>query len=108
MPARATITPVELAVRLGGQPPPAILDVRTSSEFAAGHVPGAVNVPFTEIGARRSEIPAGPDDELIVYCGHGPRAWIAGGRLGRRGYRRLVYLRGHWAAWRRAGLPVEV
>jgi rhodanese-related sulfurtransferase len=108
MAARAVITPVELAARLERGPRPAILDVRTSSEFAAGHVPGAVNVPFTEIGARLSEIPAGPEDELVVYCGHGPRAWIAGGRLGRRGFRRLVYLGGHWAAWRRAGLPEEV
>lgn len=108
MSARATITPAGLAARLEQRPRPAILDVRTASEYSAGHVPGAVNVPFTEIGARLSEIPAGPDDELIVYCGHGPRAWMAGARLGRRGFRRLVYLGGHWAAWRRAGLPVEV
>ena len=84
-----------------------ILDVRTAREYDAGHVPGAVNIPFTEIGARADELPRDRGQEIIVYCGHGPRAWVAASRLRGLGYRRLVYLRGHWAAWRRAGLPVE-
>ena len=102
-----SILPTELAVRLARGEAVVIVDVRTAREYIGGHVPGAVNVPFTEIGARVSEITARCGDEIVVYCGHGPRAWIAGAWLRRRGFRRILYLRGHWAGWRRARLPVE-
>ena len=45
-----------------------------------------------------------PDETLVVYCGHGPRAWIAARALRRRGFADVRYLKGHMAAWRRAGL----
>ena len=79
-----------------------VLDVRTGSEFEAGHIEGAINIPFAEIGTRASEIPSKGRNELVVYCGHGPRAWIAAARLRRLGFRKIVYLRGHWAAWNKS------
>jgi hydroxyacylglutathione hydrolase len=86
---------------------PVILDVRTPAEFAAGHVPGARNLPFTDILA--GAVPDGvePAEPVVIYCGHGPRAWMAGLALRWRGYQNLTYLRGHMAAWRRAGLREE-
>lgn len=84
---------------------PVILDVRSGSEYAQGHVPGALNIPFWRIPA--ADIPASLDDPLVVYCGHGPRAWIARGLLRRRGFRRVASLAGHMGNWRRAGLPEE-
>lgn len=86
---------------------PRILDVRSRAEFDAGHVPGAVNIPFAQVRNRAVTIPAGAADPVVVYCGHGPRAWIAGASLRRRGYTNVTYLRGHWSAWSRAGLPEE-
>ena len=103
----ASITPAELLARIDRQERLAIIDVRTAAEFARGHVPGAVNIPFQQVGARTAALRAPAADEVIVYCGHGPRAWIAGAALRRAGFRRIVYLRGHWAAWRRAGGRVE-
>ena len=97
----ASVTPVELARRLDQPDPPVVLDVRTRSEFAAGHVPRAVNIPFTEIGTRVGEIPSKGRDEVVVYCGHGPRAWIAALRLRRLGFQHVVLLRGHWEGWRK-------
>jgi hydroxyacylglutathione hydrolase len=44
---------------------------------------------------------------MTVYCGHGPRAWIAKGLLRLRGFRRVSLLAGHMRAWRRAGRPLE-
>jgi rhodanese-related sulfurtransferase len=79
-----------------------VLDVRTRAEFDDDHVPDAINIPFTEIGTRAGEIPSKGRDELVVYCGHGPRAWIAVMRLRRLGFRRIVLLRGHWTAWKRS------
>jgi rhodanese-related sulfurtransferase len=83
---------------------PVILDVRTAGEFRRGHVPGARHMPFQQVRARASEIPSAPDDPIVIYCGHGPRAWLAGRALRARGFRRVIYLKGHWAAWARAGL----
>lgn len=101
------ITPSELIERIDRENAPTILDVRSALEFKHGHIPGAVHVSFWTIGAHLSEIPARPDDELIVYCGHGPRAWRAGSVLRRHGFTRVVYLQGHMHAWRRAGLREE-
>jgi phage shock protein E len=103
----ASITPAELLARIDRQEHPAIVDVRTAAEFAAGHVPGAVNIPFQQMPGRTADVSAVKSDDVVVYCGHGPRAWIAGAALRRAGFRRIVYLRGHWAAWRRAGFRTE-
>ena len=104
---RAGIAPAALLDRIGRGEAPAILDVRSPGEFAAGHVPGAVNVPFTSVLAESDRLRAPKLEPLVVYCGHGPRAWLAGEMLRWRGYRRVTYLRGHMAAWRRAGLREE-
>jgi rhodanese-related sulfurtransferase len=103
----ASIAPADLLARIDRQERPAILDVRTATEFAAGHVPGAVNIPFHQLAARAAEVRVPGTDEVIVYCGHGPRAWIAAAALRRAGFQGIVYLRGHWAAWRRARLRTE-
>lgn len=84
-----------------------VLDVRSEGEFAAGHVPGAVNIPFNQVPFRLADVPGTPDQALIVYCGHGPRAYLAAAVLRHGGRARLVYLTGHFAAWVRAGLRVE-
>ena len=85
--------------------PPIILDVRSPREYALGHVPGAVNIPFWRMAA--ADIPASADHPVVVYCGHGPRAWIARGLLRRRGFRRVACLAGHMTDWRSAGFPEE-
>jgi rhodanese-related sulfurtransferase len=103
----SSITPEALAARVASEAGLAIVDVRTAREYRAGHVPGAVNVPLGEIGRRIDEIPGGPASEVIVYCGHGPRAWMAAAALRRHGFQRVTLLRGHWTAWRRAGLSSE-
>ena len=102
-----TISGAELLARIDRGECLAILDVRSEAEFSAGHVPGAVNVPFTQVLSRLSEIPGAPEDDLFVYCGHGPRAYMAAVALRRGGRARIVYVSGHWAAWRGAGLRVE-
>jgi rhodanese-related sulfurtransferase len=100
-------TAAELLERIDRGDTLRILDVRTESEFAAGRIPGAVNIPFTQVPLRIDDVPGTGDDELILYCGHGPRAYIAAAALHHGGRTRIVYLRGHWAGWRAAGLPVE-
>jgi rhodanese-related sulfurtransferase len=86
---------------------PTILDVRSRAEYRSGHVPGARHVPFWKLLGPGSAVPGSPDDRLVVYCEHGPRARLAGAALRRRGFRRIDYLDGHMSGWKQARLPVE-
>ena len=67
-----------------------ILDVRRPDEYAAGHIPGAINVANETIGT--AEIPELPDkDQLIlVYCRSGRRSKEASEKLVKLGYTNLV------------------
>ena len=67
-----------------------ILDVRRPDEFAAGHIPNAINVPNETIGA--DEIAKLPDkDQLImVYCRSGRRSKEASEKLVKLGYTSIV------------------
>ena len=101
------VTPDELEARIRAGTAPAILDVRSAREFAGGHVPGAVHIPFWLVSARIADVPAAVHQDLIVYCGHGPRATLAGRALRRHGFTRVEYLDGHFSTWRREGRPEE-
>src|SRR5580765_2076069 len=83
----ADVTGVELLERIDRGETVRILDVRSEGEFVAGHVPGAVNIPFTKVLSRKDDVPGTDGDELILYCGHGPRAYLAAATLRHSGRR---------------------
>lgn len=60
-----------------------LIDVRNPAEFAAGSIPGAVNMPLDELRARHGELPAGP---LVVHCQVGQRGHTAARLLTQLGY----------------------
>ena len=68
-----------------GEPGTLVVDVREPAEFAAGHVPGAVNVPLGELRRRYDELPR--DRELWLCCGVGQRAYYATRFLAQQGRR---------------------
>ena len=82
-----------------------ILDVRPEDEFAAGHVPGAVNVPMSQLLKRIDELP--PEHDIIAYC-RGPWCVLAfeAVALLRQHGRTALRLDGGLPEWRIAGLPV--
>jgi rhodanese-related sulfurtransferase len=82
-----------------------VLDVRTPEEFAAGHVPGAVNVPYDQVASRLAEIPKNKD--VVLYCRSGRRTELAGEALKANGYTKLEHLQGDMQAWLKDGRPVE-
>ena len=84
-----------------------ILDVRTPEEFAAGHVPGAINIPYTHLPARVSELPDAGDKDIVLYCATGVRAERAAGRMREQGYMRLLHLDGDMKAWDEKNRPKE-
>jgi rhodanese-related sulfurtransferase len=81
-----------------------LLDVRTPQEFAEGHVPGAVNVPYDQLASRLAEVPK--DKDVVLYCKSGRRAGIAADVLAANGYTRLSHLEGDMNAWLEKGRPV--
>jgi rhodanese-related sulfurtransferase len=99
------VAPEDLLAGMELRAAPLVIDVRSHREYAQGHVPGAINIAFWRLWTGTVDLPAAPDDPIVVYCGHGPRAQIAASALRRRGFRNLRYLAGHMAGWRRAGLP---
>jgi ArsR family transcriptional regulator len=83
-----------------------VLDVRPPDEFEIGHLPGAVNIPLIELGARLTELD--PDHEIVAYC-RGPwcvLSFEAVAALRERGFK-VRRLEDGLPEWRAAGLPVE-
>ena len=85
-----------------------VLDVRTPEEFAAGHVPGAINVPHDALEGRLASLPQLKDHDVVVYCRSGKRSSFALEVLVRHGYTRLQHLTGDQEGWRAAARPVEL
>ena len=62
-----------------------LVDVRTPGEFAAGHIPGAVNIPVQQLDARISELQP-KDAAVVVYCRSGHRSGNAARLLKSAGF----------------------
>ncbi len=101
------ITPEDLLSSMRAGTAPAIVDVRSAPEFVAGHIPGAIHLPFWSALFRAGRIRTSRESAVVVYCGHGPRAGMAAEALRLRGFQDVRLLRGHMARWRAAGLPLE-
>lgn len=80
-----------------------LIDVREVDEFAAGHVPGAINLPMSTIGGMLDQLPDGAFD---VICQVGGRSGRVVEALEARGYD-ATNVDGGTGAWISAGFPVE-
>ncbi len=83
-----------------------VLDVRPAEEYAAGHVPGAVNVPLKELENYLKQLDA--QQEIVAYC-RGPHcilAFDAVAKLRNKGLK-ARRLEDGFPEWKLAGLPVE-
>lgn len=73
---------------------PTWIDVRTAEEFAAGHVEGAINIPYTEIVDRIGVVTLDQDAVLYLYCRSGRRSGIAADALEQAGFTGAVNIGG--------------
>lgn len=110
--AAVEVTSVDQAEALVGRPDVQFVDVRETSEWDKGHVPGAVHVPrgLLEFQADPSTPSFKPELEgkkLVVYCAAGGRSALAAKTLKDMGYDGVVNMQGGFTAWSQAGKKVE-
>ncbi len=97
-----TITVQELRARLNSGDAIKLIDVRSAGEYAAGHVPQAMNVPLEEVDHRIADFHGG---QVAVLCQAGTRAGIACEMLNGR-HDGLLLVQGGTDAWIAEGGPV--
>jgi rhodanese-related sulfurtransferase len=102
----STISADRLEARIEAAEAPLILDVRTGLEFEEGHVPGAINIPHTQLSERLGELGASKNQEIVVYCRSGKRAGIAESILVEAGFSAVRHLDGDMEGWQTAGHAV--
>ncbi|OLC88281.1 MAG: sulfurtransferase [Acidobacteria bacterium 13_1_40CM_2_60_7] len=83
-----------------------LVDVREESEWARGHIAGAVYLGKGVIERDAEQRFPDPSTKLILYCGGGFRSALAADNLQKMGYKNVESMDGGWKGWIEAGLPV--
>ncbi|TNF62539.1 MAG: rhodanese-like domain-containing protein [Burkholderiales bacterium] len=78
-----------------------VIDARDAGQFARGHIPGAINMDWRQVLARRNEIPR--DKPVIIYCNTGSLSAQAGFALRVAGWENLRILQGGMEEWKAKG-----
>ena len=100
------LTVEQVARAAGGSAPPLLIDVRQASEYAAGHVPGAVHIGAGELPDRLAELPR--DRPVATICASGYRSSVAASLLRQAGFTDVSWVAGGVPTWEAAGLPVDI
>jgi len=95
------------AVMLMNREKAVVVDVCDPTEFAAGHVAGAKNVPLSELEAKLPGAVKNKATPVILVCASGMRSNRALAIARKLGYEKVHSLAGGMGAWRSASLPVE-
>lgn len=81
------------------------VDVRETSEWNAGHMPGAIHIPLGELSRRGKELPK--DKKVITVCRSGNRSLYAVDILQSMGHADVKSMAGGMIEWSMAGRPVK-
>ena len=95
------------AVQLINREKAVVVDVGDIEEFAAGHVGGAKNVPFSELESKLTGAVKNKALPLILVCTNGARSNRAVAVAKKLGYEQAQALGGGMKAWKEANLPLE-
>lgn len=100
-------TIADVTARQARGEPFTLVDVREDSEWAKGHLPGAVHIGKGVIERDiESKIPE-PSTPMVLYCGGGFRSALAADNLQKMGYTSVISMDGGIRGWQDAGLPIE-
>ena len=91
---------------IGDGEAPAILDVRTTAEYNAGHLPGAIHASVFSLFSEHENLAISQQEPLIIYCRSGLRARVGALILRLAGYESVYLLEGHLRQWRAGGYPL--
>jgi rhodanese-related sulfurtransferase len=97
----------EVKRRLDARQKMILVDIREESEWARGHLPGAVHLSRGIL--ERDIEQAFPDKHapLVLYCGGGYRSALSADSLQKMGYTNVISMDGGWRGWTEAGFPVD-
>lgn len=86
-----------------------IIDVREYDEYAAGHLPGAINIPRGVLEFKIGMVPecAKKDGAFLIYCRTSGRAALSAVQLQKIGYSNLLSMAGGFEAWNNEQRPTE-
>jgi phage shock protein E len=84
-----------------------VLDVRTTKEYDAGHIPGAVNIDINSPTFDKQISDLDKSQTYLVHCASGIRSVRACEKMTRQDFKNLINLEGGLKAWQKAGKPVE-
>ena len=85
----------------------ALVDVREESEFATGHLPGAIHLGKGIIERDIERVLPDGQMPIVLYCGGGYRSVLVADSIQKMGYRNVVSMDGGWRAWIEAGYETE-
>jgi len=100
------VTAQELVQRQAAGEQLLVVDVRSRDEFAAGHVPGAINLPVDTVTGDEPTLKDFRQKPVVVYCHSGRRAAMAAKVLEAKGFTRIEHLSGDMQGWGQSGRPV--
>ena len=83
------------------------LDCREPREYKMGHIPGAMNLPRGLLEFKIVKKVPNKQEQMVVYCKSGGRACLSACTLCRMGYKNVKNMAGGWAAWGKAGYPID-
>lgn len=92
----------QLKEMMRGGSKPQLIDVRSNAEFAAGHIPGAINIPMDEIESRLADL---DESQVVLVCQSGRRAGMTC-ELIQAHHPNLKVLAGGTNAWTNETLPL--
>jgi len=84
-----------------------VVDVREESEWAQGHLPGAIHLGKGVIERDIEQRVPDTSTKLILYCGGGFRSALTADNLQRMGYSNVESMDGGWKGWKDAGYPTQ-
>jgi rhodanese-related sulfurtransferase len=99
------VTPEQALKLLKTQRPPALIDVRSESEYNESRISDARNIPLNDLLQSVEVLDEG--EEFILYCKSGYRSRQALMMLGNKGFNRTYNLRGGIDAWKESNLPIS-
>jgi rhodanese-related sulfurtransferase len=83
-----------------------VIDLRTASEYAQGHLPMARNVEFGELQAKIGQIAKNKGNPVVLVCQTGQQSQKASRIVSDAGFAEVHVLQGGLDAWQKAGMPV--